>query len=80
MMRALTILCCMACLMINFRELAHRVAGSVNGEKRSQSLRPSDKQRSIDFQQPMLKMTRSDPPIVPARTLMDLNGAQPLKA
>ena len=53
-------------------------AGSVgvNGEKRSQSLKPGEKQRSIDLQQPMLKMTRSTPPIAPTRSLVDLNGAQ----
>ena len=51
----------------------------VNGEKRSQSLKPGEKQRSIDLQQPMLKMTRSTPPIAPSRSLANLNGAQALK-
>ena len=51
----------------------------MNGEKRSQSLKPGEKQRSIDLQQPMLKMTRSTPPIAPARSLMDLTGEQALK-
>ena len=57
------------------------IAGSVgvNGEKRSQSLKPGEKQRSIDLQQPMLKMTRSTPPIAPARSLADLNGTHALK-
>ena len=64
------------------QKLAHWFAGSVsvNSEKRSQSLRPGDKQRSIDFQQPMLKMTRSTPPLAPARAHMDLNGARPLRS
>ena len=57
----------------------HAGSVGVNGEKRSQSLKPGEEQRSIDLHQPMLKMTRSTPPIAPARSLTDLNGARALK-
>ena len=81
MIRALPHLHRTACLGSHPRAWTLLDAGSVgvNGEKRSQSLKPGEKQRSIDMQQPMLKMTRSTPPIAPARSLMDLNGAQALK-
>ena len=71
----------MACLGSHSGAWTLMIAGSVgvNGEKRSQSLKPGEKQRSIDLQQPMLKMARSTPPIAPARSLTDLNGAQALK-